>query len=271
MKKRGFILGLALLAGIMTGCGSSLSGNSSASTSYNWESSEKITLNLAAAASLKNVFDDEIIPMFEEEHKNIDVSGVYDSSGKLQTQIENGLEADLFFSASKKQMNALTDEGYMDENLTVDLLENKLVLIKNSESDTKADSIENILNSETIAIGDPESVPAGQYAKEALENLGIYEDVLKKASLGSNVTEVLSWVENNSAEVGLVYSTDAASTEGVEVISAVPSDLLETPVIYPVGVLKESEYKDEAEMFLDFIQSDEVLKIFEKYGFTINK
>ena len=127
MKKRGFILGLALLAGIMTGCGSSLSGNSSASTSYNWESSEKITLNLAAAASLKNVFDDEIIPMFEEEHKNIDVSGVYDSSGKLQTQIENGLEADLFFSAAKKQMNALTDEGYMDENLTVDLLENKLV------------------------------------------------------------------------------------------------------------------------------------------------
>ena len=108
MKKRGFILGLALLAGIMTGCGSSLSGNSSASTSYNWESSEKITLNLAAAASLKNVFDDEIIPMFEEEHKNIDVSGVYDSSGKLQTQIENGLEADLFFSAAKKQMNALT-------------------------------------------------------------------------------------------------------------------------------------------------------------------
>ena len=168
-------------------------------------------------------------------------------------------------------MNALTDEGYMDENLTVDLLENKLVLIKNSESDTKADSIENILNAETIAIGDTESVPAGQYAKEALENLGIYEDVLKKASLGSNVTEVLSWVENNSAEVGLVYSTDAASTEGVEVISAVPSDLLETPVIYPVGVLKESAYKDEAEMFLDFIQSDEVLKIFEKYGFTINK
>ena len=102
-------------------------------------------------------------------------------------------------------MNALTDEGYMDENLTVDLLENKLVLIKNSESDTKADSIENILNAETIAIGDPESVPAGQYAKEALENLGIYEDVLKKASLGSNVTEVLSWVENNSAEVGLKH------------------------------------------------------------------
>ena len=168
-------------------------------------------------------------------------------------------------------MNALTDEGYMDENLTVDLLENKLVLIKNSESDTKADSIENILNAETIAIGDPESVPAGQYAKEALENLGIYEDVLKKASLGSNVTEVLSWVENNSAEVGLVYSTDAASTDGVEVISTVPSDLLETPVIYPVGVLKESIHRSEAEMFLDFIQSDEVLKIFEKYGFTINK
>ncbi len=277
MKKRGLIVGLVVLAGIMTGCGSSSSGNSSASasasasTSQQAESSEKITLNLAAAASLKNVFDDEIIPMFEEEHNNIDVSGVYDSSGKLQTQIENGLEADLFFSAAKKQMNALTDEGYMDENLTVDLLENKLVLIKNSESDTTVDSIENILNAETIAIGDPESVPAGQYAKEALENLGIYEDVVKKASLGSNVTEVLSWVENNSAEVGLVYSTDAASTDGVEVISAVPSDLLEAPVIYPVGVLKESAHKDEAEMFLDFMQSDEVLKIFEKYGFTINK
>ena len=277
MKKRGLIVGLVVLAGIMTGCGSSSSGNSSASasasasTSQQAESSEKITLNLAAAASLKNVFDDEIIPMFEEEHNNIDVSGVYDSSGKLQTQIENGLEADLFFSAAKKQMNALTDEGYMDENLTIDLLENKLVLIKNKESDTTVDSIENILNAETIAVGDPESVPAGQYAKEALENLGIYEDVIKKASLGSNVTEVLSWVENNSAEVGLVYSTDAASTENVEVISAVPSELLNSPVIYPVGVLKESKNKKEAELFLDFIQRDDVLKIFEQYGFSINE
>ena len=159
----------------------------------------------------------------------------------------------------------------MDENLTVDLLENKLVLIKNKENNSTVDSIENILNAETIAVGDPESVPAGQYAKEALESLGIYEDVIKKAILGSNVTEVLSWVENNSAEVGLVYSTDAASTENVEVISAVPSELLNSPVIYPVGVLKESKNKKEAELFLDFIQRDDVLKIFKQYGFSINE
>ena len=81
----------------------------------------------------------------------------------------------------------------------------------------------------------------------------------------------MSWVENNSAEVGLVYSTDAASTENVEVISAVPSELLNSPVIYPVGVLKESKNKKEAELFLDFIQRDDVLKIFEQYGFSINE
>lgn len=272
MKKRGLILGLVVLLGLMTGCGSSSGNNApSASTSLQSETTKQVTLNIAAAASLKNVFDDNIIPMFEEEYKNIDVSGIYDSSGKLQTQIENGLDADLFFSAAQKQMNALTEEGYMDENLTVDLLENKLVLIKNKENNSTVDSIENILNAETIAVGDPESVPAGQYAKEALESLGIYEDVIKKASLGSNVTEVLSWVENNSAEVGLVYSTDAASTENAEVISAVPSELLNSPVIYPVGVLKESKNKKEAELFLDFIQRDDVLKIFEQYGFSINE
>lgn len=147
MKKRGLILGLVVLLGLMTGCGSSSGNNApSASTSLQSETTKQVTLNIAAAASLKNVFDDNIIPMFEEEYKNIDVSGIYDSSGKLQTQIENGLDADLFFSAAQKQMNALTEEGYMDENLTVDLLENKLVLIKNKENNSTVDSIENIFN-----------------------------------------------------------------------------------------------------------------------------
>ena len=232
---------------------------------------EEVTLTLAAAASLENVFEDKLIPEFEKENPSIKVQGVYDSSGKLQIQIEQGLKADVFFSAATKQMGALVDEKYINDKDVVNLLENKLVLIKNKENNSTVDSIENILDAETIAVGDPESVPAGQYAKEALESLGIYEDVIKKASLGSNVTEVLSWVENNSAEVGLVYSTDAASTENVEVISAVPSELLNSPVIYPVGVLKESKNKKEAELFLDFIQRDDVLKIFEQYGFSINE
>ena len=138
MKKRGLILGLVVLLGLMTGCGSSSGNNApSASTSLQSETTKQVTLNIAAAASLKNVFDDNIIPMVEEEYKNIDISGIYDSSGKLQTQIENGLDADLFFSAAQKQMNSLTEEGYIDENLTVDLLENKLVLIKNKENNSK--------------------------------------------------------------------------------------------------------------------------------------
>ncbi|MFA9465360.1 MAG: molybdate ABC transporter substrate-binding protein [Velocimicrobium sp.] len=235
------------------------------------QTQEPVTILVAAAASLQYSYTDELIPLFKEEYPNITVEGTYDSSGKLQTQIEEGLEADVFMSASKKQMNALTEEGLIDNESVVDLLENKIVLITGKDNKDSLTAFEDITKANTIAIGDPESVPAGQYAKEALTNLGLWDSVEERASLGTNVTEVLNWVAEGSADAGVVYATDAATTQDVAVIAQAPEGALEAPVIYPVGVATSSSKKDAAQVFVEFLQSDKALAIFEKYGFTPNK
>lgn len=228
------------------------------------------TILVAAAASLKYSYDEELIPMFEAANPGIKVEGTYDSSGKLQTQIEEGLEADVFMSAAMKQMNALKDENMVDADSIVELLENKIVLITSAGIDSSIASFEDIVKGEIIAIGDPESVPAGQYAKEALTTLGLWDQVEAKASLGTNVTEVLNWVAEGSADAGIVYATDAAANEHVKVVAEAPEGSLSKQVIYPVGVVTASEKKEAARKFADFLQSDEAIAVFEKYGFTAN-
>ncbi|MBT9776477.1 molybdate ABC transporter substrate-binding protein [Clostridium sp. MCC353] len=225
---------------------------------------------IAAAASLKYSYDEELIPMFEAKYPGIKVEATYDSSGKLQTQIEEGLEADVFMSAAMKQMNALKEESMVDGDSIVELLENKIVLIVPEGSDSEITSFEDIVNADSIALGDPDSVPAGQYAKEALTSLGLWEDAAAKASLGTNVTEVLNWVAEGSADAGIVYATDAATTERVRVAADAPEGSLAKKVIYPVGVVSASEHKDAAEKFVKFLQTDEAIGVFEKYGFTGN-
>ena len=233
---------------------------------------EEVTLTLAAAASLENTFEDKLIPEFEKENPNIKVQGVYDSSGKLQIQIEQGLKADVFFSAATKQMDALVDEKYINKKDVVHLLENKLVLITGKQTTTtEVKDFANIAKAETIAIGDPEVVPAGQYAKMALTHLGLYDALSSKYSLGGNVTEVLNWVASSSSEVGIVYSTDAKSSKDVKVLATCENSLLDEPVIYPVAKLAKTKHSDETEKFIKFIQKKSSLKQFENYGFTVNK
>ena len=213
--------------------------------------------------------EEKLIPLFEEQNPGVKVEGSYDSSGKLQTQIEEGMEADLFFSAATKQMDALTEEGYMKEDSEADLLENKIVAIVPKDSKLELNSFEDLANAETVALGDPDSVPAGQYAKEALTSLNLWDEVSAKASFGTNVTEVLNWVAEGSAEAGVVYATDAAArAEDVEVKAETPEGSLAKPVIYPVGILERTEHSAEAEAFLKFLQSDEAGEIFKEYGFT---
>ena len=233
---------------------------------------QDVTILAAAAASLQYSFENELIPMFEEQYPWITVEGTYDSSGKLQTQIEEGLKADLFMSAAEKQMNALVEEGYIEGADVVPLLENKIVLITGADSKLELKSFEDIVKADTLALGDPESVPAGQYAKEALTSLGLWEQALKKASLGTNVTEVLNWVAEGSADAGIVYATDAATTGSVKVIAEAPEGSLEKKVIYPLSVLKATEHREAADLFKEFLQTPKAAAVFEKYGFSpVNK
>lgn len=257
----------------LTACGPSKTASPAESTEAVPEEAvrEETTILVAAAASLKYSYDDELIPMFEAANPGIKVESTYDSSGKLQTQIEEGLGADVFMSAATKQMTALKDQGLVDAASIVDLLENKIVLIVPGGIESKISSFEDITKADMIAVGDPESVPAGQYAKEALTSLGLWEEVEAKSSKGTNVTEVLNWVAEGSADAGIVYATDAATTSDVTVIAEAPEGSLAKKVIYPVGIVAASGQKDAAQKFVEFLQSDEAIAVFESYGFAANK
>ena len=256
----------ALSATMIIGCGSKPQEEVKEETPV-----EETTILVAAAASLQYSYDEELIPMFEEANPGIKVEATYDSSGKLQTQIEEGIGADVFMSAAMKQMNALVEEGLIAEEDVVKLLENKVVLITAADKDLGMKEFTDVANAETIAIGDPASVPVGQYAEDSLTNLGLWDEVIAKASLGTNVTEVLNWVAEGSADAGIVYATDAATTDKVKVIAEAPAESLSKKAIYPVAVIKDSEKADAAAKFVEFLQSEEALKVFEKYGFIENK
>lgn len=263
-------MSVCLLAAGVTGCSSSQedSADQTAEENTSETEGEETEILVAAAASLEYAYEEELIPMFEEENPGVTVKGTYDSSGKLQTQIEEGLEADVFMSAATQQMDALTEEGFVDGESVTDLLENQIVLITSAENELGLAEFTDITKADTIAIGDPASVPAGQYAQEALTSLGIWDEVLAKSSLGTNVTEVLNWVAEGSAQAGIVYATDAATTDNVKVIAQAPEGSLAEPAIYPVGLVSASAHQEEAQAFLDFLQSDEAMAVFEAYGFT---
>lgn len=289
MKKSFAVVMAAMMAaGMMTGCSSKPQETTAAATEAETTAEETIaaetaaeskeeakadlgeqSILVAAAASLKNVYEDELIPMFEEQYPGVTVEGTYDSSGKLQTQIEEGLEADVFMSAATKQMKALNEEGMIASDTIVNLLENKIVLIVPTGSDSKIDSFEKIGDAASIALGDPESVPAGQYAKEALTNLNVWDSIQDKVSFGTNVTEVLNQVAAASADAGIVYATDAASkADQVTVVAEAPEGSLEKKVIYPVAVVKATAHEDAAKAFVDFLQTPEAIAVFESYGFV---
>jgi molybdate transport system substrate-binding protein len=224
-------------------------------------------ITLAAAASMKNVFENELIPAFQSEHNNITVIATYDASGKLQTQIEEGADVDVFFSAALKQMNALVEKNLIANDSYTELLENQIVLIVPINNMLEISTFEDLPSLEHVAIGDPDSVPAGQYAKELLTNLNLWSDLESKLSLGTNVTEVLNWVAEGSADAGIVYATDAASNPNVKVIAAAPNASV-SKVIYPVGIIKNSASQEAANLFIDFLKSEDAAQAFQKFGFT---
>ena len=162
-------------------------------------------LTILAAASLSDVCD-ELKTIYEKEH-DIKLNFSYGSSGALQTQIEEGAKADLFFSASVDQMNTLSSGKMIDIKSVKNLLENKVVLISNKDSKKDIKSFEDLATDKVkmVGMGDPESVPAGKYAKQVFESLKIWDKVKKKANFGTDVRNVLNWVEANEVDCGVVY------------------------------------------------------------------
>lgn len=283
MKKQICLVMAAMIAaGMLAGCDRSAKETTEAATTAAETTAEETTAKettaasgeeteilVAAAASLKNAYEDKLIPMFEEANPGVTVKGTYDSSGKLQTQIEEGLDADVFMSAATKQMKALDEEGMIASDTITDLLENKIVLIVPAGNEKKLEKFEDIEKADSIALGDSASVPAGQYSEEALTNLGIWDKIQDKVSFGTNVTEVLNQVAAASADAGIVYATDAASmADKVEVVAEAPEGSLSKKVIYPVAVVKGTAHEEVAKEFVAFLQTDKAITVFEDYGFS---
>lgn len=228
---------------------------------------EEVELHILAAASMTDVLT-EIADKYKEEHPEITLTFSFDSSGTLQTQIEEGAPADVFISAALKQMNELNEQGLMDEDSIIELLENKVVLIKPKGSELDIASFEDVASDKVtmVAIGNSD-VPVGQYTQTIYENLGLWDQIQEKANYATNVRQVLDWVATKNADCGIVYATDAAIEPEVEIISEAPEGSC-TPAIYPAGIVKDSEYPEQAKEFMDFLKTDEVKEIFENYQFT---
>lgn len=267
-EKRFRVAGSVLLVLFLSGGPLFAGGNKEPVPAPETETKQPVTIMVAAAASLRLSFEDELIPRFQAKYPWITVEGTYASSGQLQTQIEQGLQADVFMSAATIQMDNLVKSGYINAVSVTPLLENKIVLIKPAGTTTAVTGFQNVTQAGVIALGDPASVPAGQYAREAFTSLGIWDAVSAKASFGSNVTEVANWVAGGSAEVGVVYATDAAATKNVEIIVECPAGLLARPVIYPLGITAASAHPEEANLFFDFLASSEGLEVFKTNGFS---
>ena len=223
-------------------------------------------VNTFIAASLSNAME-EIQKDFNETYPDVEILYNADSSGTLQTQIEEGARCDIFFSAADKQMDALVDEDLAKKDTVEDILENKVVLIKPKDGETKVTGFENITDAANIALAG-DSVPVGQYSREIFDNLGITDEVNKmEINEGKNVSEVLAAVSEGSNEIGIA--------DKVDVIAEAPADALKTRVRYPVGLIEDKEASEDdtaaAEAFLEYIKSDDAMKVFEKYGFTAYK
>ncbi|CAN1211286.1 Molybdate ABC transporter substrate-binding protein [Tumidithrix helvetica PCC 7403] len=228
---------------------------------------KNVQLTVSAAASLKEALG-EINPLYSTSKSNVAVRTNFGSSGDLLQQIANGAPVDVFISAAAKQMDELQKSNLILTNTRRDLLSNRLVLIvpanKNDASDLKDLTNANI---ERIAIGDPRSVPAGQYAEQALKKLEIWQSVESKFVLGNNVRQVLQFVESGNAQAGIVYATDAKTSTKVKVVQTIEAKL-HKPIVYPIAVLQKSPNQPSAKSYLEFLSSALAKHIFEKYGFS---
>ncbi|MEH7250800.1 molybdate ABC transporter substrate-binding protein [Neobacillus niacini] len=228
-------------------------------------SGENVELTISAAASLQDALN-EIKVNFEKEQSNVKVNYNFGASGALGQQISQGAPVDLFFSAAEDKFDKLVQEGLIEESKRIDLIGNELVLVVPNDSKKEIKAFEDLTKTDRLSIGTPEAVPAGQYAKEILETLNVWQAIEGKIVFGKDVRQVLTYVETNNVDAGIVYKTDALISEKVEIAATAAEDS-HAPIIYPLGVIKNSTHPKEAQLFYDFLQNDRSMKTFEKFGF----
>ncbi len=259
MKKR-YIIFMIMAMLLMTSC----SKENESKNSENGK--ENQTISLFAAASLEESLD-KIIPEFEKEY-NVKVDVNLASSGKLQKQIEQKAPCDVFVSAGVKQVKALEEKGLVKDSKNI--LKNKLVVVKNKETDVKISDIKDLekVNGK-ISVAELETVPVGQYTKQSLLHYNLLDNLSDKFVYGKNVKDTLRYVDSKEADVGFVYHSDAVTDDKVEVILEVDSQS-HKPIVYPMVKTTYSKNTDLQNKLYEFLMTDQSQKHFTEAGFESN-
>ena len=234
--------------------------------------SERKSVTVFGAASTTNVIT-EISRIFERTTQ-VKVTHSFASSSALARQIAAGAPADIYLSANPKWMDYLAERNMIEPDSRVALLGNRIVFIAARERRSSfpgasiADLIE-LLGDDKLAMGDPIHVPAGIYGKQALTNLGLWKSVESKVAPTRDVRAALALVERGETPLGIVYATDAAISEKVDVIRSFPADS-HPPIVYPVALVKDRGTAP-ARDFLAFLGSPEAREIYRSHGFTVRE
>lgn len=209
----------------------------------------------------------EIRTVYNQQYPQTKIVFNFGSSGLLQHQIEQGAPVDLFISAASRQMNNLADKQLIISESRQNLVKNQMVLVvpKNSQAIASfADLAQQSVGQ--IALGEPKSVPAGEYAREILTSLNIADAVASKAVYGKDVRQVFNYVATGNTDAGIVYQTDALDAERVKTIDIAP-EAAYSAIVYPAAIVRESKNVKTAQEFLHFLVSHEAQTIFQRHGF----
>ena len=265
MKKRNYLFfSIMILLIALSGC----SNNDQAKKSENQKQSateKEVEITVSAAASLQDSLK-SIKADFEKINPNVIINYNFGASGALQQQISQGAPVDLFFSAAKDKFDKLRTDGLIDKTKEKDLLGNELVLVVPNDSNKGINSFKDLTKSDKLSIGTPEAVPAGLYAKETLEHINVWRAIEEKVVYAKDVRQVLTYVESQNVDAGIVYKTDALISKKVKIV-ATANENTHAPIVYSIGVIKNSTHQTEAKLFYDFLQNEKSMKTFIKYGF----
>lgn len=227
---------------------------------------QQVELFVSAAASLTDVML-ELKEMYETNHDG-HITFNFAGSGKLTQQIQQGAPVDIIISANEFWMDTLIDENLVKKDSKIEVTGNRLVLITNEQSNLTYSSFDELDSEQLgdIAIGKPESVPAGRYTKEVLRALDLWEEFEPNFIYAQDVRQVLTYVESENVDIGFVYESDALISEKVKVLAIADASLHES-ILYPAAITKDSQHSKEAEEFLLFLLSDEAQEVLGTYGF----
>lgn len=227
-------------------------------------------ITVFAAASLTNALQD--IAKQYEQGKEVKVVSSFASSSTLARQIEQGAPADLFISADRQWMDYAVQKKTVDEASRFTLLGNNLVLVAPAEAKAQQVAIskttdwKSLLKGQRLSVGDPDHVPAGIYAKEALQSLGAWNELEPVLARGNSVRAALALVERNETPYGIVYGSDAVASKKVTVVGSFPADS-HKPVEYPMAILKDRNSAS-VSAFYNYLKGPDAAAIFKRYGFT---